>query len=414
MDQPTPLTFREVLRLKPVRRLWLAQIVSVFGDFLVLFGVISVVSFKFHGSPAQVSLIGVAFMIPFAFIGPLAGVFVDRWNVKRTMIASDLIRALLALSLVFASGLHQLYAILFVLSFVSTFFVPAQTVALRTIVPPEGLMAANALMSQAFQLVRIISPALAGLMVDKLGARSCYYVDGVSFLFSAAMIATILIAREPKKADPNSHPVKSLLDDLVAGIKFIFTHETLAFVILAMAAAMFAVSCFGPLIAVYARDDLHANPTQFGIINSLIGVGMICGSLGMSRLGAKITKGHLIVLGLLTMGIFVLVLAAWHNTAGASLGMLGIGVGVIFVFVSAQTLMQGQTPMEMMGRVSSSLMAALSWAQLLGLGISGSVAQVVGVRTLFFASAVLLALFACVGFFRLPQATTAKAEAATP
>jgi MFS family permease len=127
MNQPTPLTFREVLRLKPVRRLWLAQIVSVFGDFLVLFGVISVVSFKFHGSPAQVSLIGVAFMIPFAFIGPLAGVFVDRWNVKRTMIASDLIRALLALSLVFASGLHQLYAILFVLSFVSTFFVPAQT-----------------------------------------------------------------------------------------------------------------------------------------------------------------------------------------------------------------------------------------------------------------------------------------------
>jgi hypothetical protein len=74
----------------------------------------------------------------------------------------------------------------------------------------------------------------------------------------------------------------------------------------------------------------------------------------------------LIVLGLLTMGVFVLVLAAVHNTAGASVGMLGIGVGVIFVFVSAQTLMQGQTPMEMMGRVSSSLMAALSWAQLLG------------------------------------------------
>src|SRR5205085_9585119 len=182
-------------------------------------------------------------------------------------------------------------------------------------------------------------------MVEKLGARSCYYVDGVSFLFSASMIATILIAREPKRPDPNSHPVKSLLDDLVAGIKFIFTHETLAFVILAMSAAMFAISCFGPLIAVYVRDDLHANPTEFGIINSLIGVGMIGGTLGMSQLGAEITKGHLIVLGLLTMGVFVLVLAARRSVAGASVGMLGIGVGVIFVFVSAQTLMQGQTPM---------------------------------------------------------------------
>jgi predicted MFS family arabinose efflux permease len=105
------------------------------------------------------------------------------------------------------------------------------------------------------------------------------------------MIATIVIAREPKKSDPNSHPVKSLLDDLVAGIKFIFTHETLAFVILAMSAAMFAISCFGPLVAVYTRDDLHANSTQFGLINSLIGVGMICGSMGMSRLGSENNEG---------------------------------------------------------------------------------------------------------------------------
>src|SRR6476659_9204700 len=142
------LTIRQVLQLKPVRRLWLAQIVSVFGDMLALFAVLSVVSFKLHGTPAQVTLISVYFMIPFAFIGPLAGVFVDRWNVKRTMIASDVIRAGLALGLVFASSLHQLYAILFVLSLVSTFFVPAQTVTLRTIVPPEGLPAANALMSQ--------------------------------------------------------------------------------------------------------------------------------------------------------------------------------------------------------------------------------------------------------------------------
>ena len=120
------------------------------------------------------------------------------------------------------------------------------------------------------------------------------------------------------------------------------------------------------------------------------------------------------MLGLLTMGVFVLILAAWHNTTGASVGMLGIGVGVIFVLVSAQTLLQGQTPMQMMRRVSSSMMAALSWAQLLGLGLSGSVAQTVGIRRLFFASAVLLALFACIGFLRLPQATTVKAEAATP
>src|SRR5712692_1008876 len=167
------MTIREVLKLKPVRRLWTAQVVSVFGDFLAIFAVLSYVSFNLHATAVQVTLISVSFMIPFAVIGPVAGVFVDRWNVKRTMIASDLIRAVLALALVFAGSLWQIYAILFLLSAVSAFFVPAQTVTLRTIVPREGLLAAHSLVQQAFQIMRIFSPALAGWIVGSFGASSC-------------------------------------------------------------------------------------------------------------------------------------------------------------------------------------------------------------------------------------------------
>jgi MFS family permease len=97
----TPLSFGEVLRLRPVRRLWIAQIVSVIGDFLAVFAIIALVTFKLHGTATQVALVLVAFMAPFAIVSPLAGVFVDRWNVKRTMIASDLIRGVLVLALVF-------------------------------------------------------------------------------------------------------------------------------------------------------------------------------------------------------------------------------------------------------------------------------------------------------------------------
>ena len=79
---------REVLALIPLRKLTLAQLVSIFGDFLAIFAVFSIVSFRLHGSPAQVSGIMIAYMLPQAFVGPAAGVFVDRWNVKRTMIAS--------------------------------------------------------------------------------------------------------------------------------------------------------------------------------------------------------------------------------------------------------------------------------------------------------------------------------------
>lgn len=124
-----------------MRRLWIAQVVSIFGDFLALFAVLSDVSFRLHANAKQVTLISVAFLIPFALLGPVAGVFVDRWDAKRTMVSSDLIRAILALGLVFAVSLNQIYAILFALSAVSTFFVPAQTITIRAITPREGLPA---------------------------------------------------------------------------------------------------------------------------------------------------------------------------------------------------------------------------------------------------------------------------------
>src|SRR5262245_45666489 len=402
-EVPRQMTIREVLQLRPMRRLWLAQVVSVFGDFLAIFAVLSYVSFNLHASASQVTGISVSFMIPFALIGPVAGVFVDRWNVKRTMIASDLIRAVLAFGLVFTGTLSQVYAILFLLSAVSAFFMPAQPVTLRTIVPREGLLSANALVQQAFQIMRIFSPALAGAMVSWFGASSCYYVDCLSFLFSASMIATLLIAREPVVPSKDSHPIKSVMSDLMVGVKFIFTHETISFVILSMAAGMFAISCFGPLIAVYVRDELQANSVVFGIVNALLGVGMIGGTLVMNRFAQKSSKTHLVLWGLLTMGAFVIVLAAFKSIAAASISMLGVGVGVVFVFVSAQTLMQGQTPMELIGRVSSSVMSVLSIAQLVGLVFSGSLAQSLGIRNLFYASAILLFLITVFGYFRLPQ-----------
>ena len=144
---PLPqLGLADVLKLPPVRRLWLAQAVSVFGDFLALYAVLTHVSFQLHATPAEVTGVSISFMLPFALVGPVAGVFVDRWNVKRTMIASDLIRALIVLLLIGAGSLRATYLLLFLMSTVSAFFLPAQSVTVRTIVPPEGLMAANALL----------------------------------------------------------------------------------------------------------------------------------------------------------------------------------------------------------------------------------------------------------------------------
>src|ERR1700730_12069819 len=141
----TPLFFSGVLRLRPVQRLWIAQIVSGFGDFLAVFAIIAVVTFKLHGTATQGAMVLVSFM------GPLAAVFGDGPNRRRTMIASDVIRGVLVLAVVFVHDLYVIYVILFAMSVVSAFFVPAQSVAVRTLVPMAGLMAVNGLMSQAQQ-----------------------------------------------------------------------------------------------------------------------------------------------------------------------------------------------------------------------------------------------------------------------
>src|SRR6478752_9972073 len=109
-------TQKTILQHKPFRTLWLAQFVSICGDFLALFGVISLITFKLHGTAVQVTAVTISYVLPLAVISPIAGVFVDHWNVKRVMIASDLVRAALILLLVFVHNVPQIAAIFLVLS----------------------------------------------------------------------------------------------------------------------------------------------------------------------------------------------------------------------------------------------------------------------------------------------------------
>src|SRR5882757_9363291 len=85
---PALMTFRDVLRIDVMRRVWYAQIISLFGDWLALFAVIAVVSFAMHGTPKQIIGVQIAYMLPIVFVGPLAGVFVDRWPLKPTLVSS--------------------------------------------------------------------------------------------------------------------------------------------------------------------------------------------------------------------------------------------------------------------------------------------------------------------------------------
>lgn len=410
---PQPaFTQKTILQHKPFRTIWLAQFVSVFGDFLALFGVISLITFRLHGTPVQVTAVTVAFALPMAIISPVAGVFVDHWNVKRVMIASDVTRGVLILLLVFVTDVRQICLIFAILSSVSSFFAPAQSVTVRTLVPMEGLLAANAIMTQAFYVVRLFAPFAAGALIAALGEKSCFYLDSVSFVFSALMISSLTILR-PARAQ-SEKTVQALTEDFLEGNKFIFTHAGLAFVFIAMAVAMFVLSSFSPLISIYIRDSLGAGPFIFGVISSMVGIGLIAGSQALTRIPTAGSRTDVVLGGLFGLGLGAAFLGAFRNIPMGALSTFTMGFAISFVLVPAQTMSQRETPPALIGRVSSTFMSLISFSQVLGLLLSGYLADILGIRPLFLACAAFLGAIAIGGYFVMRKRTSGpQTQAAT-
>jgi MFS family permease len=382
-----PLSFRDVLRIPVMRRVWYAQVISLFGDFLALFAVIAVVSFRMHGTARQLTTLQIAYMLPIVFVGPIAGVFVDRWPLKPTLIASDLIRAGLALLLIPATAVWHVYLVLAALSCVSAFFGPAQTVTIRSHVPMTGLMSANALMQIAFMGSRIVGPAAAGFMVAHFTPNVCYAIDVLSFLASAGLIASVAIQRPVTLPAPPGSPrnrIHAIWLDMVAGMSFIVHHASILFFVLAMAAGLFTIGCFGPLISLYVRDTLHASAGLFGYVSGMVGVGLLVGTQVVRIIARKASDTGLVLWGLVGIGAGVLLLGAVPHIAATLAATFTIGFAFGAIMVPAQTLIQRETPPDMLGRVGSTNASVIFLGQILGLAVSGVLAEIVGVRTVFF------------------------------
>jgi MFS family permease len=397
---------REVLRVPVMRRLWYGQLISTFGDFLALFAVINFFTYQLNFPADKMTTLQIAYMLPIAVLGLLAGVFVDRWPLKPTMVVSDVSRAVLCLLLLVAQSPLQFYAIFAVLSVFSSFFGPAQGVAIRSAVPPHGLRSANALMQQVMFGMRIVGPGLAGVLYKLFGPRPCYIGDSISFLCSATLIASLALtkpvvaaldAAEGAPPAAERKGIGSILPDMREGVSFIVHHAALLFVILALAAGMFVIGCFGPLIAVYIRDAIHGSTGLYSVASAMIGVGMFVGVNVLNTAGKKISNTVLVYAGLTGIAVGLCVLASLPYAWATVLGNLIIGIAVAGIVVPANTLIQQETPAELMGRVGSSVMSFVFTAQILGLVLSGVLADRIGVRHVFAYCGVLLVVLAGAG-----------------
>ncbi|GHO86452.1 MFS transporter [Dictyobacter formicarum] len=198
-----------VLRNRNYACLWFGGIISSLGDW-VLRGALPFYVYARTNSALIAGLTFMATALPWVLLSSVAGVFVDHWNYKRTMIIADLARAVFILMLLLVVVVPQLFWLVYVVSFleacITQFFNPASVALAPQIVSKDQLQVANSLGSMGASFSRLVGPLLGGMLLSLLGPASAFIADGLSYIGSVVMIALVLVPTTPTEESHQSSP----------------------------------------------------------------------------------------------------------------------------------------------------------------------------------------------------------------
>jgi MFS family permease len=167
---------------------------------------------------------------------------------------------------------------------------------------------------------------------------------------------------------------------------------------LSMTAGTFAAGCFGALASLYVRDVLQSGPAVLGMIGSLIAAGTVVGSAVLTGYAQGRDPRRLIGGGMAGVGASILLIAVVPSAIAALIGSAGMGIGVAVVVIAASAMLQGETPVDLRGRVSAASASLTSVAQLAAMLLAGMWAVRLGIRGVFLVSVALLFATASSGF----------------
>src|SRR5678816_3140118 len=183
-------------RNRSFRQLWLGQVVSQMGDWFDTLALYTLI-LQLTGSGRDVGLLLVARFVPSFFFGPISGVIADRFSRRRIMIISDILRAVVVLGFLFVRRADQLWIIYFLTVLqlaLSTFFEPAKTAIIPSIVSDRELVTANAISSVTWSAMLTIGAAIGGVVTGWFGTDVAFILDAVTYLLSAALIASVRLS----------------------------------------------------------------------------------------------------------------------------------------------------------------------------------------------------------------------------
>ncbi|HET9222611.1 MAG TPA: MFS transporter, partial [Roseiflexaceae bacterium] len=376
-----------VFRKRNFALLWFGSLISTSGSALTDLAA-GILIYRMTGSALSVGLLFIVSALPSLILGLLAGVFADRFDRKRIMVASDLIRAALVLAIpaVLPFGITWLYIVVLLSSAVKQFFDPAHASVLPEVATDEELSAANALMEISSFGSTAIGFAAAGLIASSFPIEWAFYLDGLSFLISAACIALIRIAPSDT-ADRTT--VTTVARDLRAGARFLLDSPILRSLLILFVPTFLSIGLANVLLLPFSLTALHATEFEYGLQEGLTSVGFVVGSLLMARLADRLREGQWIAIGGMGMATAFFLYALSSSIPLAILFVTVSGFMNALHAIGRRLAIQRNTTNEVRGRVSSAFFVTRDVVFLIGMAAAG-LADLVGVRALFLAAALVL------------------------
>ncbi|MFA5271814.1 MAG: MFS transporter [Candidatus Omnitrophota bacterium] len=362
----------KVLRNRNFFLVWISQVVSQFGDRLTQMALIGLVYKIAPGSSLGLAKMFSIAIIPVFLISPIAGVYVDRWDKRKTMYISDLLRGVFLFIVPFAAthfhSMPLVYLLIFLSFCVGRFFIPAKMAIIPSLVEKKSFFMANSLISTTATIAAVLGFGLGGMMVQKWGVECTFFIDALTFLFSALAISLVRLKGSAKF---NPKDILELSKDAIVTVKNSFLHETkegfkyifssketryaakVQFVLFALIGSLYTI------FIVFIQKTLSTVTFELGWLAVGCGAGLFAGSLFYGRIGAKFSIKKVTCVSLffssLYLVIFVSLLKIYPYKLFAFASCFIIGLIASPIAIAVNTLIHNESENKFWGRIFSSL-----------------------------------------------------------
>lgn len=361
-----------------------AGLISATGDWILATGLAYAV-YALTGSTIASAAAVTATFAPQVLLSPVAGVFVDRWDRKRTMVATNLLMALGLVPLAAVHDRHQLWIVVAVLVWegaVRQFFGPAEQALLPRLVADRELVTANALAGQSRDIARLVGAGAGGVVAAAGGVRALALADGVSFLIAAVLI--VLVRTDGRVATRRVEKrVAAVFGEMAEGLRLAMGEPVLRILMVFVLITSVGEGIMGTLFAPFVRQVLHGDSRAYGVVVAAQAIGGIVGGLAAASFGARLDPVRVLTAGALVFGVGDLVIflyplgypAVWP----AVVAIIVVGVPGALMTAGFLTLFQRHTADEFRGRAFGALVGVEGVCQLAATFLAGYLGEAVGI-----------------------------------